>query len=1098
MKFVNLHVHSHYSLLDGLARIEGLVRRAKEFGHPALALTDHGSLYGAIEFYQAARKAGVKPIIGVETYLTSRGRFKKSTKEDDERFHLILLAHDLAGYKNLMKLVTAAHIEGFYYKPRIDFDLLRRHNEGLIALSGCLNGQIAQAILNGENQKLILEQYLDIFGDRFYLELQYHPHLADQDTVNRGLIGLSEQFHLPLVATGDSHYLEPGDAEAHDVLLCLQTKKEKSDPNRLCMLGEDFSFADGSRLSEHFSHVPEAISNSITIADRCDVNLSFGKVILPQFPLPEGQTATEVLQDSCEVGVRTRYGDTPPPSVPSRLAYELDIIKKAGFPSYFLIVQDFVAWAKNQGIIVGPGRGSAAGSLVAYVLGITNIDPLTYDLLFERFLNPERISMPDIDLDFADTRRDEVLRYVEQKYGVDHVAQIITFGTMAARVAIRDVGRVLGAPYSFCDTLAKLIPLHSTLSQALSGVKELSLHYDTSEQARAILDTAQRLEGVARHTSTHACGVVITKDPLTEYAPCQYASPDDKTIVSQYSLHPIEDLGLLKFDFLGLSNLTILENAKNLVAKTRGIQIDYDHLPLDDKKTYALLREGKTTGVFQLESSGMKRYLKELKPTEIEDIIAMVSLYRPGPMELIPDYIAGKHGLKVPTYLHPKLKPILEKTYGIAVYQEQVMKMAQELAGFSLGEADVLRKAVGKKIAKLLNEQKEKFVSGCVANGIEKRLATKIFEFIEPFAGYGFNKSHGACYAMIAYQTAYMKAHYPAEFMAALLTSDLGNIDRVAIEIEECRALNLTILPPDINESDLAFTVLPDEEGAFTRIRFGLLAVKNIGEHIVEAVIKDREQSGPFESLQDLLQRIQDKDLNKKSLESFIRSGSFDRFGDRNHMLYNIDRILAYNKKITTESSTRQATLFGETYTRSFGLTLDPAPPLETAQRLAWEKELLGLYLTEHPLSAIAPVIESFVMQCRAVKQEGEGRLVSICGVVSTCKKIATRKNDPMLFVKMEDMSDSIEVIVFPSILEQTSQLWTGDKILAVEGRVSHKDNEAKLICSRVKEMTPELVATLSARAATQSSGQVQPPPLRQAQEQFSQEPEYVLDDSVV
>ncbi|MDO8489816.1 MAG: DNA polymerase III subunit alpha [bacterium] len=1087
MKFVNLHVHSHYSLLDGLARIDGLVSRAKNFGMDAMALTDHGFLYGAIDFYQSAKKQGVRPIIGVETYLTSRGRFAKNSKEDDERFHLILLAKDTTGYKNLMKLVTLANMEGFYYKPRIDFDLLQKHHDGIIALSGCMNGQISQAILRNGHPEKILEQYLDIFKDDFYLEVQHHPQLPEQDIINKGLIELSQKFHVPLVATGDSHYLEPEDADAHDVLLCLQTKKEKSDKNRMCMLGEDFSFADGTALAEAFTHVPEAISNTCVIADKCDLKIEFGKTVLPHYSLPDEQTPEQVLMALCEEGLPVRYGDAITQEIRDRLAFEMTIINGAGYPSYFLIVQDFVNWAKRQGIVVGPGRGSAAGSIVSYLLGITNIDPIAYDLLFERFLNPERISMPDIDMDFADTRRDEVLRYVEEKYGKDRVCQIITFGTMAARVSIRDVGRVLSTPYAFCDMLAKLIPPHSTLSEALVSVKELKDLYATNPQAKEIIDTAKRLEGVARHTSTHACGVVITKDPLTDYVPCQYASPDDKTVVSQYSLHPIEDLGLLKFDFLGLSNLTILENARNIVKKTRDLDINFDKLPLGDKATYKLLREGKTTGVFQLESSGMKRYLKELKPTGIEDIIAMVSLYRPGPMDLIPDYIAGKHGKKIPEYLHEKLRPILEKTYGIAVYQEQVMRMAQELAGFSLGEADVLRKAMGKKIVKLLAEQKQKFILGCVKNGIGKRQAEKIFEYIEPFAGYGFNRSHAACYAMIAYQTAYMKANYPAEFMAALLTADQQNTDRIAIEIEECRQMDLEVMPPDINESFMSFTVVPSDDGkAFRRIRFGLLAIKNVGEHIVERVVQERKDNGHYRSLEDFVRRVQDKDLNKKSLESFIRSGALDRFGDRNQMLFGIEKILSFHKKISTEKASKQATLFGEAFSQ-MPLVLDEAPPLDMKQRLSWEKELLGLYLSQHPLQEIHPIVSPFVMQCRDIKRFPDGRIVKVCGIVSTIKKIMTKKNAQMLFVKLEDMSDFIEVIVFPKMLEDTGGLWKPDTILAIEGRISQKDNEAKLIVSRAKEMTDAMIQHLAKSAPPQQA--VQAPVMTHANaEDFTEE----------
>ncbi len=1086
-KFVNLHVHSHYSLLDGLARIEGLVKKAKDFGMPAVALTDHGYLYGAIEFYQRAKKAGIKPIIGLETYVTSRGRFKKASKEDDERFHLTLLAKNKTGYTNLMKLATLANLEGYYYRPRVDLELLKEYHEGIIALSGCMSGQIARAILSGGNAEKALERYKDIFEDDFYLEVQHHPNLPEQETVNNGLYALSTKYSIPLVATGDSHYLDSQDADAHDVLLCLQTKKEKSDQNRMCMLGEDFSFNDGSRLRAAFADHPQAIENTVKIAEKCDLTIEFGKIILPHYELPEGKTPDETLRLQCEEGLAVRYREHITEEIRSRLVYELGVIKKAGYSSYFLIVQDFVNWAKREGIVVGPGRGSAAGSIVSYLIGITNIDPIKYDLLFERFLNPERISMPDIDLDFADARRDEVLGYVEQKYGKDHVAQIITFGTMAARVSLRDVGRVLGVPYSFCDSLAKMIPQHNTLQQAIGMVPELKELVKNNEQAHAIMDIAKRLEGVARHTSTHACGVVITKDPLTEYVPCQYVSPDDKTVVTQYSLHPIEDLGLLKFDFLGLSNLTILEHARNIVKITRGVEIDYDSLPLNDEKSFELMREGRTTGVFQLESAGMKRYLKELKPTEIEDIIAMVSLYRPGPMELIPDYIAGKHGTKIPEYLHPKLRPVLEKTYGIAVYQEQVMKMAQELAGFTLGEADVLRKAMGKKIASLLQEQKSKFIEGCVKNGMTKKMGEKIFEFIEPFAGYGFNRSHAACYAMIAYQTAYMKANYPAEFMASLLTADQQNTDRVAIEIEECRAIGIKVLPPDINESHRSFTVVGDEDGGFRTIRFGLLAIKNVGEHIADAIVAERKEHGPFCSLEDLLKRVHDKDLNKKSLESFIRCGALDRFGDRNQMMYNIDALLSYHKKVIEEKQGRQSSLFGDQFVAS-SLRLEVAPPLDPRQELAWEKELLGLYLSRHPMEELLPILKTFVMPCRDARRAVDGQTVKICGVVSTIKKIFTRKNEAMCFVKVEDMGDSMEVIVFPSTLKETASAWIADTIVAVEGRISLKDNEPKILCSRVKVVTDELIEHLKKTAAPSAASQPAYVPADAAPDSFEED----------
>lgn len=1063
MEFVHLHTHSHFSLLDGLGKIPALVARAKAFGMKAIALTDHESLYGAIEFYQACTGAGIKPIIGIETYVTSRGRQKKAGRIDDERFHLILLSRTTTGYHNLLKMITKAHLEGFYYKPRIDFELLREYGEGLIASSACINGQIAQAILRGNDPEPVLWQYLEIFGtEHFFLELQDHPNLPEQKIVNDALISLAQKHGLHLVATADSHYLDPSDAEAHDVLLCLQTKKVKSDNDRMCMLGEDFSFTNGTAIAETFAHVPEAIENTLRIADMCDVNIDFGKSVLPYFEVPASITTEEYLKSLCETGMKKRYGDSCAPQLRDRLEYELSIITNAGFASYFLIVHDFVSWAKNQGIVVGPGRGSAAGSLVAYVLGITNIDPIAYDLLFERFLNPERISMPDIDLDFTDTRRDEVLAYVEEKYGNDHVAQIITFGTMAARVSIRDVGRVLGMPYSFCDSLAKMFPANQTIQQAIDSLDEIRIAYESDDRTRRVLDIAKKLEGVARHTSTHACGVVITKEPVVQYVPCQYVSLEDKRLVTQYSLHAIEDLGLLKIDFLGLSNLTILEHAKNIVAKTHGISVDYDTLPLDNKKTFKLLKEGKTTGVFQLESGGMRRYLKQLRPTEIEDIIAMVALYRPGPMEWIPDYINRKQGRTQPTYIHEKLRPILSKTHGIAIYQEQVMKIAQDLAGFSLGEADVLRKAVGKKIKKLLSQQRAKFITGAVKNGIEKSVATEVFDFIEPFAGYGFNRSHAACYAVIAYQTAYMKANYPEEFMAALMTSDKDNSDRIALEIEECKTMGIEVLPPDVNESFETFTVVPSTDSQVgTKIRFGLLAIKNLGEHVVESIVAERKRNGLFMSLDDFLQRLPGPEVNKKSIESLVRSGAFDRFGDRIVLYYNVDKILDLHKELAKLASTKQGSLFATDVIRPI-LRLEQPAVRDERQILAWEKELLGLYLTEHPLHRYQDVMRHFVVSCEHARTLGDHAVVKLSGVITSIKKIHTKKNDPMLFVRLEDLSGSLEVIVFPTILAETERVWQQDSIIVVEGRVSLKDEDSKIICSRVRQVTDEFITALS------------------------------------
>ena len=853
MSFVHLHNHSHYSLLDGLTKLDEMINFAKEQGSPAVALTDHGSMYGAIEFYQKAKKAGIKPIIGVETYLAPNSRFDKNTREDGRGYHLLLLAKNEIGYKNLIKLVSAAHTEGFYYKPRVDWEILEKYHEGLIASTACLAGEIPRLITGDKitEAKKRIKEYNNLFGqDNFYLELMDHPELEDMAKVNAQLLEFSKELNVPVVATNDIHYFKKEDAEAQDILLCLQNKKKITDTDRMTMIGYgDYSMRSNADMIAAFKDTPEAIANTLKIAEMCNLEIELGNIQLPYFEVPEGYDGDSYLRELCEKGILKRYPgaiEEELKPVRERLDYELSVITKMGWPAYFLIVADFVNWSRENKIVVGPGRGSAAGSIVCYLTGITSLDPLKYDLLFERFLNPERISMPDIDMDFADVRRGDVIDYVARKYGRDHVAQIITFGTMAARMAVRDVGRVLDEPYDFCDKISKSIPMFTSLDEALKTVPEVKEMYSNDPAAKRVLDYALRLEGVARHSSTHACGVLITNKPLTDYVPIQYASSSDKSIISQYSLHPVEDLGLLKMDFLGLKNLTIIESALKIIKNTRGLDIDIDKIPLDDSAAYKLFQDGETTGVFQFESSGMKRYLRELKPTVFEDIIAMVALYRPGPMEWIPDYIAGKHKTKKVAYLHPKLAPILEKTYGVAIYQEQVMQIARNLAGFTMGQADVLRKAMGKKIASLLAEQKEKFIEGCVKNGVYKELGEKVFSFIEPFAGYGFNRSHAACYAMIGYQTAYLKAHWPVEFMAALLTSDYGDSDRIAIEIEECRNMGIKIMAPDINESFGTFTAVaagtkenrPVREGEkVDTIRFGLKAIKNVGEHIIESII---------------------------------------------------------------------------------------------------------------------------------------------------------------------------------------------------------------------------------------------------------------------
>jgi DNA polymerase-3 subunit alpha len=1065
MSFVHLHNHTHYSLLDGLTNIDDFIAKAKSQGCPALAITDHGVMYGVIEFYKKCKKAGIKPIIGVELYLAPNSRHDKNTKDDARNFHILLLAKNNIGYQNLIKLVSLAHLEGFYYKPRIDWELLEKYHEGIIASTACLGGEIPSLILADrldQAKKKIIE-YNNLFGqDNFYLEIMDHPELDGLDKVNQQLIKFSKELNIPLIATNDIHYLDKQDDDAQDILLCLQNKKKINDEDRMKMKGHgDYSCRDPKELAEVFKDVPEAITNTVKIAEMCDVNISLDEIHLPHFEVPEGYDQSSYLRKICEDGISSRYIDKSEEEleeVKKRLDYELGVINGMGWPSYFLIVADFISWAKKNKIVVGPGRGSAPGSIVCYLSGITNIDPIKYELLFERFLNPERISMPDIDMDFADVRRNEVIEYVEHKYGKDNVSQIITFGTMAARAAVRDVGRVLDEPYDYCDKLAKMIPVNYKIKNALEDVTELKDIYKKEEAARRILDFAQKLEGVSRHSSTHACGVLITKEPLTNYVPLQYASSSDKSIVSQYSLHPVEDLGLLKMDFLGLKNLTIIESAIKIIKNTRGVEIDIDKIPLDDKNTFDVFKKGETTGVFQFESGGMKRYLKELKPNEFEDIIAMVALYRPGPMEWIKDYISGKHNNNM-VYLHPKLESILKKTYGVVVYQEQVMQISRDLAGFSRGEADTLRKAMGKKIPELLAEQKEKFINGCVENGINKNLAERVFSFIEPFAGYGFNRSHAACYALVAYQTAYLKAHYPAEFMAALLTADQNDLDRIAIEIDECRQMGIEIMPPDVNESFASFTVVTSgtkdnkvvgENEKIKTIRFGLNAIKNVGTHIVEEIIKDRKENGKFESIFDLLERVVDRDLNKKSLESLIKCGAFDQFEDRELLLGSLDVLLNFNKESSKNKNNPQVSLFFD----SPQSVVFSYPKLEKREevsdkiKLQWEKELLGLYVSEHPFNAFKDKLSGRIVSLSNLKERKQENVLT-AGIVSSIKKIITKNNDSMLFVKIEDGVSFVEILVFPKILKSSIDVWQEGAAVIVHATVSDKDGEIKLLLNK-------------------------------------------------
>lgn len=1061
MKFVHLHTHSHYSLLDGLSKIDQLVNKAVECGMDALALTDHGNLYGAIEFYQKAKKAGIKPILGIEAYIARRSLHEKTSGVDDKRYHLILLAQNNQGWKNLIQLVTVSNLEGFYYKPRMDHDLLRKHSSGLIALSACMGGEISQALLAGERDraKSLVTEYQDIFGkENFYIEIGHHPHIQDHAQLQTDLVALAREMDAPLVATQDIHYTNTDDASAQDVLLAVQTNTRLDDSDRLTMKHDDFSFRSSEAMAELFSDIPEAISNTVEIAKKCSVDLQLGVLQLPHYDLPKGDTAESYLEKLAYERLPSRYPE-PSTDVMNRLRYELDVIQKSGFTEYFLIVQDFVNWAKSEHIVVGPGRGSAAGSLIAYILGITNVDPIKYNLLFERFMNPERISPPDIDLDFADTRRDEVLEYVAKKYGRDHVAQIITFGTMAARAAIRDTGRALGLSYGLCDKIAKMIPFNPNqghkenyLQTCLETVPELKDAYATDPDVKRLIDAAQKLEGVVRHSSTHACAVVITKDPLPTIIPLQYATgKEDKkeSLVTQFEMHAVEDLGILKVDFLGLSNLSIIEETLKRIKKHHGKDINIDEIPIDDPKPYKTLADGKTVGVFQLEGQGMTRFLKELKPTNIEDIIAMVALYRPGPMELIPSYIKRKHGTETVTYLHPKLEPVLKNTYGIMIYQEQLMQAAQALSGFTLPQADTLRKAVGKKIKKLLDEQKEKIVAGATATINSNRIGEEFWKLIEPFARYGFNRSHAAGYAMIAYQTAWLKTYYPVEFMASLLNAEEKNIDRLSFLLSVAAQEKITVLPPDVNGSRARFSVT--DEGT---IRFGLGAIKNVGHNVVAAIVDERDARGPFRSLADFMERIQSKDLNKKSVEALAKSGAMDTLGERNLILANIEKILAHSRESKTQGLD-QHSLFGLMEDKSSlpELKLEPVHVASLEERLRWEKELLGLYVSGHPFEKIRHLNTSG-KTIKMLKAKISSRPVKIYCILAEVKRILTKNGEPMVFLKLQDSSDEIEGVMFPRDLKMYGHMLEPDQYFTVEGRINERNGTPSIVCNKIEKIT--------------------------------------------
>jgi len=1017
---------------------------------PALALTDHGNLYGAIEFYQKARSAGIKPILGLEAYVAPRRRRDKEHGIDNKYCHLTILCRDNTGWKNLIQLVTKSNLEGFYYKPRVDKELLREHSAGLIALSGCYSGEVIKNILLNRYQaaERAVQDYKEIFGaENFFIEVGQHPNIGPGDftRVRSALIELSRKTGTPLVATQDIHYLKKEDAPYHDILLAVQTVNQITDENRLTLKNDDFSMRSAEEMTNYFQDIPEAIENTGKIADRCQVNIPLGKAILPEFTLPDGENANSYLEKLVKERLASRY-QLITPEIQERIDHELAIIEKTGFAGYFLIVQDFINWAKERSIVVGPGRGSAAGSIISYILGITSIDPLKHDLLFERFLNPDRNELPDIDIDFSDLRRDEVLGYLREKYGDDRVANIITFGTMAARAAVRDTGRALGMAYSFCDRLAKLIPFNQNLDKSLETISQLKQLYASDADTKKIIDAARRLEGVARHASVHACGVVIGDRPLAEYLPLQFAPQDEKTIITQFEMHAVESLGLLKIDLLGLKNLTIIEETSRLIREGGKSEVDVNQLADRDPETFAMLQRGDTTGVFQFESAGMRRYIKELKPTELEDLVVLVSLYRPGPMELIPAYIRRKHGQEQITYLHPRLEPIMKKTFGIGVYQEQMMKIARDLAGYTLAEADILRKAIGKKIKSLLDQQREKIIKGMMQNGINERIAKAIWELFPPFARYGFNRAHAVSYATIGYQTAYLRAHYPTEFMTALLNADAGDVERIAFLVSECKKININVLPPDINKSWTNFT--PEGQA----IRFGLLAVKNVGKAVVEAIIENRQQQGSFTNLKDLLNRVHHKDLNKKSLESLIKCGALDCLEiERNQALENINELIKFNSAVKRYHSGAQTGLFGSDFTGS--LRLAAIPPAATQTKLQWEKELLGLFISDHPLNAYRQRLAGSKSIREALATHSENLNLGIGGIITKVQKIVTRNGQPMLFAKVEDFENSIEIVVFPDALGQNNDLWQEGKIILANGRMSWRNNEPKFICNSAQEI---------------------------------------------
>jgi len=1060
--FTHLHVHTEYSLLDGMCRIPQLVKRAKELGMESLAITDHGVMYGAIEFYISAKEAGIKPIIGCEVYVAPNSRFDRSAGDKDN-YHLVLLAKDQTGYQNLIQLVTKAHLEGFYYKPRVDKELLEQCHEGLIGLSACLGGEVPRLVLEGrlEEAKEAALWYKQVFGD-FYLEIQRHP-VTELEQLNQFFISLSQELDIPLVATNDAHYINREDAPAQDLLLCIGRNTSIYDEKRMKMPGDFFYLRSPEEMVELYRDIPQALENTERIAEICNLELDFGRLHLPEIELPRGKTADQFLADLCYQGLPQRYPQ-PTPEITERLDYELEVIRKTRFANYFLVVWDIVSFTKKHNILFGV-RGSAAASIVLYCLGITGIDPVENKLVFERFLNVERKEMPDIDLDFEDERRDEVIAYVSREYGQDHVAQIITFGTLGARAALRDVGRALAMPYSDVDRVARLVPFAPgmTLYRALEENSEFRNIYREDAIIRNLVDSARKVEGIARHASTHAAGVVISKEPLTRYVPLQRVSKGngEATVMTQFSMEDIARIGLLKMDFLGLANLTILGKAKEIIYRRCDIDIELASIPVDDAKTFALLSSGETTGVFQLEGVGMRRYIKELKPTTFSDIAAMVALYRPGPMEHIPTFIKAKHGLEPIRYPHPELASILEETYGVIVYQDQVLFIVQAFAGYSLGEADIFRKAMGKKIPQVMKKERRSFITRARKNGFPAEVAEEVFNLIEPFAGYAFNKAHSVSYALIAYQTAYLKANYPAEYITAFLITNAGQSDKVASAVSECRRLGIAVLPPDINRSQPSFSIETDSNQA-PAIRFGLTAIKNVGFGAVEPINTERSKGGDYKSVEDLCRRADLSGMNRRILESLIKAGALDSLGGRGALLRNINGILSLAQREQRLQATGQSTMFdlwGEEVSVPMPSLELQAADIPVRDKLVWEKELLGVYLSEHPFSSLASKGISFnTTLCGQIDAELVGQTVVVAGMLTSVHHLFTRDRKPFASAVLEDLDGRIEVMVWPKVYADTKDLWQGGNMLLVEGRVRLRDDQVQLNCDSVRQYQPEAV----------------------------------------